>query len=315
VTIGNNGARLISVVVCTYRRQSYLRRALASLVTQSLDKARYEVLVVDNACDDDVRLLASEYSTQAQVSYVPEPTLGLASARNTGARRASGEYIAFIDDDGMASPSWLSEIAAAFARHGPHVAAVGGPIDLVWEATRPGWLTDDLLPPLGHLDRGAAPRELGGTEWLFGGNMAFKASALKEAGGFSTGLGRIGKSLLSNEELLIQRELDGRGYARLYDPAVLVWHHVPAGRLTPEWFMRRFYWQGVSEALTFRLSDHAGLLRRVRNAGVDSAALVRSPAEIKALAGSILKRGQTKDLPVRCRALRHLGLIRGWLTQ
>lgn len=313
MTTSANEAAFVSVVVCTFRRPDYLTKALASLVEQSFPKARYEVIVVDNGCDDDVRSMAAEYAKQATVLYVKEPKLGLSSARNTGVRCASGEYVAFIDDDGVASASWLECVTRPFAQGGPRVGCVGGPIELVWEAPRPEWLVDKLLPVLTYLDRGEEVRELTDGEWLFGCNMAFRASALEEVGGFSTGLGRVGNNLLSNEEVLLQLNLSTRGYGRYYDPAALVRHHVPADRLTPEWFLSRFYWQGVSEAITLRLATDVGLPRRVKNAAFDAAALARSPGELGALVRTIFERRGTQKLAVRCTALTRLGLVKGWL--
>jgi glucosyl-dolichyl phosphate glucuronosyltransferase len=314
VTTSANEAALVSVVVCTFRRPDYLTKALASLVEQSLPKARYEVIVVDNACDDDVRSMAAEYAKQATVLYVEEPKLGLSSARNTGMRCARGEYIAFIDDDGVASPLWLERVACAFGEGGPRLGCVGGPIEPIWEAPRPKWLVDRLLPVLTCLDRGGEARDLTDGEWLFGCNMVFRASALEEVGGFSTGLGRVGNNLLSNEEVLLQLNLSTRGYGRYYDPVALVRHHVPSDRLTPAWFLSRFYWQGVSEAITLRLAGGLGLPRRVKNAAFDAAALARSPGELGALVRTVFERQGTQKLEARCTALARLGLVKGWLS-
>jgi glycosyltransferase involved in cell wall biosynthesis len=311
---GNDSA-IVSVVLCTYKQPHYLTGALTSLVDQTLPEDRYEVIVVDNGCDDDVRLLADEYAKRANVIHVAEPKLGLSTARNTGVRNASGEYIAFIDDDGVATPSWLERIARAFAAGDSRVGCVGGPIELIWEYPRPDWLADSLLPVLTSLDLGNDARDLADGQWLFGCNMAFKASALHEVGGFSTGLGRVGKNLLSNEEVLLQLMLGRHGFRRFYDPSALVRHHVSPDRLKPEWFLRRFYWQGVSQAVTARLSDDMGLLERFRNAALDAALLVGAPSQLRALASIAFNRDQTERLAVRCATLARTGLVRGWLTR
>lgn len=303
----------VSIVVCTYKRPKYLKDVLMSLASQSYPLSRYEILVVDNGCDDEIKSIVADRSAGAEVVYVSEPRVGLAWARNTGARHASGEYVAFIDDDATASSFWLSGLSGAFARGGPLLGAVGGPIELNWEVPRPEWLVDKFLPLLGYLNRGAQPRELGDHEWLFGGNMAFRAAALRDVGGFSPGLGRIGRHLLSNEEVLLQMKLAADGYGRLYDPAVLIWHSVPEDRLTPEWFMSRFYWQGVSEAITFRLAGDVALSCRIKNAAFDAAALARNPPQLSALMATAVGRQGTNRLVARCAASRRLGLIKGWL--
>jgi glucosyl-dolichyl phosphate glucuronosyltransferase len=310
----SNNSAIVSVVLCTFRQPHYLPRALASLVDQTLPQTLYEVIVVDNGCDDDVRSLATEYATQANIFYVAEPQLGLSTARNTGVRNARGEYIAFIDDDGVATPSWLERIWRAFSAGGSRLGCVGGPIELIWELPRPQWLADSLLPVLTSLDRGSDLRDLPDGDWLFGCNMAFKAGVLDEVGGFSTGLGRVGQNLLSNEEVLVQLMLGRRGYRRLYDPSALVRHHVSSDRLNPEWFLRRFYWQGVSQAVTARVVDDIGFLRRLRYAALDAALLLTSPSRMRALASTAFDHGQTERLALRCATLERVGLARGWLT-
>ena len=314
MTLPGVAERPISVVVCTFRRPHSVARALASLVQQTFPKALYEVILVDNGCDGDVESMANQYAKEATVLYVAEPKLGISTARNTGVRLARGEYVAFIDDDGVASPTWLEGIAHTFAEGDDRLGSVGGPIEPVWEAPRPEWLVDGLLPALSCLDRGAGERDLTDGEWLFGCNMAFRASALNEVGGFSTDLGRVGKNLLSNEEILLQQSLSTRGYRRRYAPAALVMHYVPADRLTPEWFLGRYFWQGVSDIATSRLTRHYRLSYRLRSAAFNVKALLRSPVELRALLGAVLNRRGTENLEARCAALARLGAVRGWLS-
>ena len=123
---------IVSAVVCTYRRAPYLAKALESLARQSLPKAGYEVIVVDNACEEEVRVLVSSYAAEAQVSYIAESRVGLSQARNRGLENARGEFVAFLDDDAVAAPGWLDAIRQTFVESGSTLAAVGGPTELLW---------------------------------------------------------------------------------------------------------------------------------------------------------------------------------------
>lgn len=89
--------------------------------------------------------------------------------------------------------------------------------------------------------------------------MFIRRSLLAEVGGFSEALGRKGKSLLSNEELQLKRDIGKAGYEALYCAGIEVWHHVPSNRLRRSWFLRRLYWQGRSDAQMERLQ---GVLSR-----------------------------------------------------
>jgi len=102
-------ASRISAVICTRGRPELARRAIASLREQAVA----EVLVVDNAPEDDAtRALVRDRFPG--VRYVVEPTPGLDFARNRALREATGDVVAFLDDDAVAEESWSSAFAAVF---------------------------------------------------------------------------------------------------------------------------------------------------------------------------------------------------------
>ena len=242
----------ISAVICTRNRAEYLRKAIRSLVEQSLPAGEYEILVVDNASTDDTpRVTCEEFKDVPNLRYIHEPIVGLSQARNTGWRNARGRYVAYLDDDATACFRWLEVALEAFRTVKPAPGCVGGKIDPVYPETPPAWIQGNLLHGLAAADWCDTPSVLGDTQWLGGGNCAYPRSLLAEAGGFSTALGRKDKNLLSNEEMLLHREIKSRGYICYYHPEMLIHHHVPAERLTKRWILRRAYWQGVSDAVLY----------------------------------------------------------------
>lgn len=101
--------RTATVVICTRDRADMLRRALSSLRDQT--RAPDQIVVVDNASrGQDTRVVASA----AGVEYVREDRPGLDVARNTGARHARGDIVAYTDDDVELHPCWLERLVAAF---------------------------------------------------------------------------------------------------------------------------------------------------------------------------------------------------------
>jgi len=75
----------LSVVVCTYNRAQLLTEALDSVCNQTLDKSRYEIIVVDNNSADGTRELVGEFCRRfSNVRYCFEPQQGLSYARNRG---------------------------------------------------------------------------------------------------------------------------------------------------------------------------------------------------------------------------------------
>ena len=241
---------LIAAVVCTHNRARLLERTLASLTTQSLSPEKYEVIVVDNASQDDTVEVVRRSSTgSVSIVYCREPRVGLSQARNTGLLRATAPIVAYIDDDAEADCEWLETLAGAFDRESRRPLCVGGKVELAWEAPRPAWLPDAALTPLGHVDLGTEARTCLSDERLFGSNLAFDRSFLLEAGGFDVRLGRYGSSLVSNEDIEIQIRLKVRGGLVQYEPRALVQHLVTRERLRFAWFVRRTYAQGVSDAV------------------------------------------------------------------
>lgn len=241
----------ISVIVCTHNRAATLARTLQSLVLQNLDPSQYEIIVVDNASTDDTRTMVRELTTRVpNLRYAPEPRLGLSHARNTGIKRASGGIIAFLDDDAEAERDWLHELLLTFHHVKPLPSCVGGKVTPTWEAMKPEWLPDCLVSYLGVIDWGDIPHWISlPKEYVAGVNMAFLKSDLVDQGGFNPSLGRIGDSLLSNEEILLLYNLQKEGKGIYYQPKACVRHLVSESRLTRSYFLRRAYWQGISDSV------------------------------------------------------------------
>jgi glycosyltransferase involved in cell wall biosynthesis len=262
---------LISAIICTHNRASYLGAAIASLLAQTY--SAYEIIVVDNASMDNTRAVVETYLPHPQLTYVYESTLGLSAARNRGAAIAHGSLLAYLDDDAEAAPHWLEALAAAFEQH-PKAAIAGGYVSLIWppDMTPPPWLSSTLSESLGAYDLGATTRLIthpGQTPR--GLNYAVKKSFLDLVGGFDPQLGRVGKNLLSNEELHLTQLALAAGHEVLFVPQAQVAHNVAPERLRRLWFLRRSWWQGISECYREQLS-HTLTLERVR---VRSLCLVR----------------------------------------
>ena len=249
----------ISAIICTHNRDRYLGAAIDSLLEQ--DYPNFEVIVVDNASSDRTSEVIESKQPHPLLKSVYEPVTGLSVARNTGAQTATGEILAYLDDDAIASGSWLSCLAQAYAEN-EKLAIAGGKVTLIWpEGTcPPDWLSDGLSGNLGAYDLGdtiqlitqpnLTPRGL---------NYSLRRSFLEEIGGFDPNLGRVGKKLLSNEELVMTELALKSGWQVAYLPEALVQHNVAPERINRAWFLRRGWWQGVSECYREQLSNRAGM--------------------------------------------------------
>jgi glycosyltransferase involved in cell wall biosynthesis len=248
----------VSIVVCTYNRPDYVSRAIESLAYQTLDRNLYEILVVDNGNDRSARSsveMMRKVFPNLYYHYSSEP--GLSIARNLGIRHATGEYIAFLDDDAVACREWLAAIVASFESSEPAPAIVCGPVAPIWESPRPAWLKDQSLGIYSVLNWSSSSRPLKPAEWVVGANFAVRKDILDTHGPFDTHLGRKGSSLLSGEETALCHRIRSVGHYIQYDPAVAVQHHIHKERLTKKWFYRRQFWGEASKGCMERTRDGA----------------------------------------------------------
>ncbi|MGE5269132.1 MAG: glycosyltransferase family 2 protein [Thiohalocapsa sp.] len=236
----------LSVIVCTFNRYDMLTQCLQALQpgVQTEAGERYEIIVVDNTPDPARRSGRGFPSSK----WIVCDEVGLSNARNVGIAAASGDIVAFIDDDAIAAPGWCHEIISVFARHPLAVAAGGKVVPEYPAGAAPHWLTNWHTNYLSCLDWGEQEHQLREREWIVGTNMAFRRSAFAEVGVFSSELGRKGdRGLLSNEEIVLIRRL---GRERIvYDPAMLVSHVIAPERLTQAWLRKRVFWQAISDQL------------------------------------------------------------------
>lgn len=248
----------ISAIICTHNRERYLGLAIDSLLTQDCDA--FEVIVVDNASTDRTRPIVEARLTDPRLSYIYEPTLGLSVARNTGAKAAKAEILAYLDDDAIASPQWLSSLVAAY-EHDAKLAIAGGKVTLIWTdgLSAPRWLSSDLAGNLGAYDLGDQPVEIRQPGLTPRGlNYSIRRSFLDHVGGFDLNLGRVGKNLLSNEELHMTNLALQQGWRVAYLPQALAAHHVAPERVNRRWFLDRGWWQGVSECYREQIVGEVG---------------------------------------------------------
>jgi GT2 family glycosyltransferase len=196
----------VSVVVCTHNGASTIRECCEGLL--ELDYPNYEVLVIDDGSSDQTANLAGEYGFRV----IRNDHAGLSTARNTGLKEASGEIVAYIDDDAYPDPNWLHYLAASFTNTahagvgGPNLSPAGDGAIAECVANSPGNPTHVLLT-----DEEA--------EHIPGCNMAFRKASLEEIGGFDPQFWNAG------DDVDACWSLRQRGYSLGFNPAAVVWHH------------------------------------------------------------------------------------------
>jgi len=110
----------ITVIIVNYNSGARLAKCVAHLKAQHYQN--FETIIVDNASSDDSIDFARDDQTITLMRA--ETNLGFAAANNLAARKAKGNWLAFLNPDAYAAPEWLAELMAATARH-PEVSAFG----------------------------------------------------------------------------------------------------------------------------------------------------------------------------------------------
>jgi GT2 family glycosyltransferase len=248
----------VSVIICTYadRRWAELQAAVRSASDQTGDPSQV-IVVVDH--NDSLEARARREMPGVRV-ISNQHHRGLSGARNSGIEASTGEIIVFLDDDAVAGEGWLTRLIAPFSS--AEVVGVGGFVEPMWPAGRPGWFPDEFDWVVGCSYRGM-PTSTRQVRNPIGCNMSFRREVFAEIGGFRTDLGRIGRRPVGAEEteLCIRLAVQMPSKRVVYVPEAAVRHRIPASRATVHYFLERCYYEGVSKGTLGRIAGTAGTFR------------------------------------------------------
>ena len=243
----------VSVVVCSYNGSRTLRDCLEGV--RRLEYPDFEVIVVDDGSTDATPSIAQEYG----VRLVRTVNRGLSRARNTGIDTATGEIVAFTDDDARPDPHWLYYLASAFRRTG--MAGIGGPNIA---PGGDGWIAACVAnAPGGPMHVLLSDRE---AEHLPGCNMAFRKEALQAVGGFDP------RFRVAGDDVDLCWRMTDRGLRLGFHAGAMVWHH-RRNSVRTFWRQQRGY--GKAESLLeakwphrYNGPGHATWAGRIYGAGI-----------------------------------------------
>jgi GT2 family glycosyltransferase len=242
----------ISVVVATYNGSRTIADCLEGCT--QLKYPNYEVIVINDGSTDSTPEIARKFN----VRLINTPNNGLSRARNHGLAAATGEIIAYIDDDARPDEHWLHFIAHAFATSdhvgigGPNIVPVNDPPLAQCVANSPGGPTHVLIT-----DQVA--------EHIPGCNMAFRVDRLREVGGFDE------QFRIAGDDVDVCWKLQARGWTLGFHPGAVVYHHRRTS-VKGYWRQQRNY--GRAEAMLelkwpekYNLIGHVGWQGRLYGTG------------------------------------------------
>ncbi len=225
----------ISVCICTFRRPALLAALLDVVGAQDLGmlNAQVELIVVDNDPAHSARLVLQAWNAPAgfTLHFVHVPEANISVARNTAVNKATGEWIALVDDDETPAADWLLRLLETQRRF--NADAVFAPVVPLYLPGMPLWLQQG-----GYFDR---------TRFVTGtpiddrdartGNVLIRAERLKSISGpFDVSFGRTG-----GEDSLLFRDLLAQGCTFVWCDEAPVSEAVPLERANANWLLRRSF--------------------------------------------------------------------------
>lgn len=239
--------------------------AIVSQSTEALPSSsrpglRCEIIVIDNNSTDTTATLVAQYQQTWPVAYPLryrfEPRPGAGHARQAGVRYASGDLVAFLDDDNIPNPNWLVA-AYQFAQEHPRAGAFGSQIHGDFEVA-PSPELYPLLPFLAIVERGPKPllypsyhhrlqkRILPPSAGLVVRKQAWLDSVPERC----LLAGRRGKSMLTGEDLEAIAHIQHHGWEIWYNPSMEIHHKIPSWRLEPKYIRSLLFGVGLSRSVT-----------------------------------------------------------------
>jgi GT2 family glycosyltransferase len=299
----------ISVVVPTICVEpAQLMRTVDSLL--ALDYPRFDILVVDNRTD--ARTPLPSFSDAERVRCVSELRPGISAARNRGIAEASGDVVAFTDDDVSVDAGWLRAIGTSFALH-PEVEGVGGLVMPRELDTQPQLWFEEFFGGFSHsfqaslmsneLSRESDPMfPYSPGRFGAGCNMAFRRTSLERVGGFNLALG-TGTLSKGGEDLAMFLALALGGATLAFEPAALVRH---SHRYTEAAFLKQVfgYGAGLTAMYSAFVAAHPRELAHI---------VARMPRAYRQLTRSPAERYSSTEptYPRSCRVRQLLGMAYG----
>jgi len=228
-------AEHITVCICTYKRAGLLKRLLEGLRDQETSgRFTYSVVVADNDHLQSARALEAEFAAtwSRRITYCVEPRQNIALARNAALAHASGDFVAFIDDDEFPSPRWLLTLFEACHEYG--VDGVIGPVHRHFDEQPPTWIIKGSFYQRSTYATGRA------IDWRMGrtNNVLLKRRILP------AGEPAFRPEFLTGEDQDFFRRMIERGHAFVWCNEAVVYEVVPPVRWRRTFMLRRALLRG-----------------------------------------------------------------------
>lgn len=205
----------ITVVIPTFNRVKFLKKCLASLEQQTLSFNKFEVIVISDGSTDKTHDFLESFSrsTALNFRYFVQQNAGPAAARNMGIIKSETENIVFIDDDCVATASWLDDYLSKIPDD-PLCAGIGGEIVNIDRRKHKAFI--DVI----HANRHPSNDSRDQVPYLITANAMYRKQYLLDVGGFDTRF-----RIASGEDPDLSQRIIERGYYLKTITGAKIYHH------------------------------------------------------------------------------------------
>ena len=243
---GDAADMLVSVIICTYDPAMYehFLEAVESVQEQSYESV--ELVIVVDGTESIFKRAQQRFDSQDNVLVsCNSENIGVSASRTRGAELASGEVVAFMDDDAIADSQWIATLAEQYSEK--DVLAAGGRMTGKWIDGRPRYLPEEFNWLVGvSFPNFARPGEE--VRNTFESNISFRRDVFLNLGGYNPMFGPDAETYAHAEGAELGHRLQ-RTYDRgvVYVPEAVVAHKVFKWRTELPWLLKRAFWQGYSK--------------------------------------------------------------------
>lgn len=246
----------VSVVVCTYSMDRYgpFSECVESVLAQEYEPL--EVVLVVDGNDEVFERVREDFGDEENVVlHCNDENQGISYSRTKGAELASGDIVAFIDDDAAAEPDWVANLVDVYEN--TDAIAVGGDVKPDWQTEKPEFFPEEFYWLIGCVEPGFAEdgEEVRNT---YGSNISYRREQFLEVGGYDPNTGRKGdKHLQAHEAPVGIRLLEEYGKGMVFTEDAVVHHKLFDYRGEFDWLVSRSFWQGYSKRVMDLLYSNA----------------------------------------------------------
>lgn len=240
----------LSVIIPTYNRADTIGITIDSLIANQLPPSEYEIVVVDNRSTDGTAAIVREAQARSSVPirYLYEERAGVHYARNRGALEARGELLYFTDDDMVATPAMLEQLMRVFEID-PRIASVSGRVLPRWQVDPPAWVLEHCQNTLLSLHLRTEDLIVADYDMSFSCHQMVRKAALLECGGFNPE--NTGGTWVGDGETGLGIKFKARGYRFGFVGGSVIYHMIPATRMTQSYLHRRMTNQGAADVYSW----------------------------------------------------------------